>query len=114
MRRPVSSISRAKLLAGHGSICTSEVSVTPRRAIAACQRGSALMASALATHSSSRIGAWAPGTSVTSTTAPSSSDTVTHWTSRAALSYVTQATSRGTGVPSQPRTSALGGSASVQ
>src|SRR5580693_1623258 len=83
----------------------------PRRASAARNPGSALHSSPLPYHSSAVSDGWAPGTGTFAVTVPVSSDTVTIQVSRSGWEYTTTTAARGSGAPSQPRTTSFGGSA---
>ncbi len=75
MRRADGSSSGPVQLDAHGSIIVSAKSVTPRRRIASCQRGSACTICSQEVNSSSMIGACTPGTGVNDSTDRSLSDT---------------------------------------
>jgi hypothetical protein len=60
----------------HGSIITMSKSVTPRRRMASCQRGSFLTASSVARNSSSMTGGWTLGSSAQWRTSPAVIETV--------------------------------------
>ena len=75
IRLPEGSSSGPVQLDAHGSTIVSEKSVTPRRRIASCQRGSAWTIRSQAMNSSAMIGACTPSTRRHDTTERSLSET---------------------------------------